>query len=468
MDILLNRFVLLLPTNQERLRQLLLVTVFLSVTSKLVLSVLVMAYHPNGVWGESDSLEYHRLALNLLQHGTFSQSPQAPYEPEVLRTPAYPLMLAGFYGIFGIQPVIIVFLQIALSVATIFIGFKIAALLFHEQAGLLTALLLAADPVSIYHTQVLLTETAFTTTVSLCLLLFLHALKNPSRWHWSAGASMSLALSTYLRPTSYYLGFIFPLIFFIMTCPTIGWRRATKSALIFLSLYALLIGGWQLHNYVQTGSIEFSQMKSRYLFVAKAAAIVATLDDLSIEDAQQRLAAEHFQSIPPDLRAASPTRLFESQGKYAMAIIVEHPALFLWTTFKGVIASLFGPSNLSHLFGLDSVELRKSLLKGDFSRFSYSHWTMAFGSWIYGVGFLIILYLGILLLFLRGGFYSHGIALLIFTVLYVLFLSSGPEAYSRFRLPIMPVLCVMAAAGFIHPSKTTSPPQNSQRNGAES
>src|SRR6185295_9851369 len=164
---------------------------------------------------------------------------------------------------------------------------------------------------------------------------------NPSRWHWSAGASMSLALSTYLRPTSYYLGFIFPLIFFIMTCPTIGWRRAIKSALIFLSLYALLIGGWQLHNYVQTGSIEFSQMKSRYLFVAKAAAIVATLDDLSIEDAQQRLAAEHFQSIPPDLRAASPTRLFESQGKYAMAIIVEHPALLLWTTFKGVIAILF-------------------------------------------------------------------------------------------------------------------------------
>jgi hypothetical protein len=468
MDTLLKRFVFLLPTNQERLRQLLLVTVFLSVMSKLVLSALVMAYHPNGVLGDSDSWEYHRLALNLLQHGTFSQSPQAPYEPEVLRTPAYPLMLAGVYGIFGIQPVIIVFLQIALSVVTIFIGFKIAALLFHERAGLLTALLLAADPVSAYHTQVLLTETAFTTSVSLCLLLFLHALIDPSRWHWSVGASICLALATYIRPTSYYLGFIFPLIFFTMTFPTIGWRRAAKSALMFFSLYAVLTGGWQLHNYVQTGSIEFSQMKNRYLFVAKAAAIVATLDDLSIEDAQQHLAAEHFQSISPDLRAASPTRFFESQGKFAVAIILEHPALFLWTTLKGVIASLFGPSNLSHLFGLDSVELRQSLIKGDFSRFPYTHWAMAFGSWIYGIGFLIILYLGILLLFVRGSFFSQGMALLLFTVLYVLFLSSGPEAYSRFRLPIMPVLCVMAAAGFIHPSKTTNPPQSSQRNGAES
>lgn len=467
MDILLKRFVCLLPTNQERLRQLLLATVFLSVLSKLVLSILVMGYHPDGVFGDSDSSEYHRLALNLLQHGTFSQSPQPPYEPEVLRTPAYPLMLAGFYGIFGVQPVIIVFFQIALSVATIFIGFKIATVLLHEQAGLLTALLLAADPVSVYHTQVLLTETAFTTSVSLCLLLFLHALMNPSRWHWSAGASTCLALATYIRPTSYYFGFILPLIFFTMTFPTIGWRRATKSALVFLSLYAVLTGGWQLHNYLQTGSIEFSQMTNRYLFVAKAAGIVAMRDDLSIEDAQQHLASEHFQSISPDLRAASPTRFFESQGKYAVAIIAEHPALFLWATLKGVLASLFGPSNLSHLFGLDSVELRQSLLKGDFSKFSYRHWTMAFSSWIYGVGFLIILYLGVLLLIVRRGFFSQGMALLLFTVLYVLVISSGPEAYSRFRLPVMPALCVMAAAGFLHTCKTTKPEQNSQRNRAE-
>jgi len=432
MDILLKKLACLLPIDRKRCHQLLLVILFLSVVSKLALSILVMAYHPNGVFGDSDSSEYHRLALNLLQHGTFSQSPQAPYEPEVLRTPGYPLILAGLYGIFVVQPLIIVFLQIALSAATIFIGFKIATLLLHEQAGLLTALLLAADPVSVYHTQVLLTETAFTTSVSLCLLLFLHALLDPSRWHWSAGASSCLALATYIRPTSYYFGFILPLIFFAMTFPTIGWRRAAKSALVFFSLYAVLTGGWQLHNYLQTGSIEFSQMKNRYLFVAKAAEIVAMRDHLSIEDAQQRLASEHFQSISSGVRAASPTRFFENQGEYALAIIVQHPVLFLWATLKGVLVSLFGPSNLSHLFGLDSVELRQSLLKGDFSKLSYSHWTMAFSAWIYGVGLLIILYLGVLLLIVRKGVFSQGMAVLLFTVLYVLVISSGPEAYSRF------------------------------------
>jgi 4-amino-4-deoxy-L-arabinose transferase-like glycosyltransferase len=467
MYILLRKLTCLLPIDRKRLNRLLLVILLLSVVSKLALSALVMTYHPNGVFESSDSVEYHQLALNLLQYGEFSRSPEAPYEPEIIRTPAYPMLLAGLYGIFGVHPAIIVFVQIALSVMTVFIGFRIATVLLHEQAGLLTALLLAADPVSAYYSQVLLTETVFTTTISLGLLLFLHALVEPCRWRWSVGVGICLALSTYLRPTSYYLGFMLPFIFFLMARPAIGWQRAAKPAFVFLFLYVTLVGGWQLHNYMQTGSTEFSQTKNQYLFIAKAAAIIAARDNLSLENAQQHLAAEHFQSIPPDLRTSTQARLFESQGEYAVAIIMEHPGLFLWTSLRGMLASLFGPSNLSHLFGLDNVALRSSLLRGDFSGFSPSHWTMAFGSWAYGIGFLIILYIGILLLFVRGEFYSQGMALLIFTVLYVLVLSSGPEAYSRFRMPIMPALCVMATAGFIHPLKTTRPQQSSPRSGSE-
>jgi 4-amino-4-deoxy-L-arabinose transferase-like glycosyltransferase len=465
MDSLLKKFACLLPIDHEELYRFLLVTVILSIMSKLVLSILMMIYHPNGVFESSDSVEYHQLALNLLQHGEFSRSPQAPYEPEILRTPAYPLLLACLYRIFGVHPTIVVFAQIALSVATIFIAFKIATLLAHKQAGLLTAMLLTADPVTTYYTQVLLTETVFTTTVSLCLLLFLHSLAEPSKWQWSTGTSICLALSTYIRPTSYYLGFIFPLIFFLMARPTIGWRYAAKPALVSLSLYVVLTGGWQLHNYVQTGSLEFSQLKNQYLFIAKAAAIVAVRDSLSLEDAQQRLAAEHFQSLSPELRTASQIRLYESQGDYAVALILKHPTIFLWTTLRGMLASLFGPSNLSHLFGLDNVSLRTSLLRGDFSGFSLSHWTMALSSWMYGAVFLIILYLGVLLLFVQSRlFHSQGMVLLIFIVLYMLITSSGPEAYSRFRLPAMPALCVLAAAGLIHSSKVTRPLWNSQQN----
>ena len=119
MNTLMKKFAWLFPIDHTHLHRLLLVTLLLSVMSKPVLSVLVMIYYPNGVFESSDSVEYHQLALNLLQHGEFSRSLRAPYEPEIIRTPVYPLMFAGLYGTFGIQPAIIVFTQIALSVATI-------------------------------------------------------------------------------------------------------------------------------------------------------------------------------------------------------------------------------------------------------------------------------------------------------------------------------------------------------------
>jgi hypothetical protein len=215
------------------------------------------------------------------------------------------------------------------------------------------------------------------------------------------------------------------------------------------SLYVLLVGCWQVRNYVQTGSAEFSQTKNQYLFIAHAAAIVAQRDGLSLQDAQQRLAQEHAASLPAHLQHASPTVILESQGRFAQAVIMNHPAIFIWTVLKGVSANLFGPSNLSHLFGLDNVALREALMQRDVARFAPLHWIIALSSWIYGLAFLAVLYYGVIVLLRREGLRRSDIALLVFTVAYVIVLSSGPEAYSRFRMPIMPVLCVMAAGGLI-------------------
>jgi hypothetical protein len=52
-------------------------------------------------------------------------------------------------------------------------------------------------------------------------------------------------------------------------------------------------------------------------------------------------------------------------------------------------------------------------------------------------------------LLVRTGVNNDGLALLVLTATYVIVVSSGPEAYSRFRAPIMPLLCVIAAGGLI-------------------
>jgi hypothetical protein len=59
------------------------------------------------------------------------------------------------------------------------------------------------------------------------------------------------------------------------------------------------------------------------------------------------------------------------------------------------------------------------------------------------------LYTGIWTLLKHKEFWKSDIALLVLTAAYVILVSSGPEAYSRFRMPVMPIFCVLAAGGYL-------------------
>lgn len=437
------------PSDEERRSRLIpwRVAVVAAVV-KLTVGILVAIYYPQGVLESSDSHEYHQLAINLAEHQVFSRSPEVPFEPETIRTPAYPVLISCVYRIVGVHPQAIVPVQILLSIVTILAGFAIASLLFNPRVGTVTAVVLSCDPLSIYYSQVMLTETLFGTVLTLSVLCVLCACRYPSL-AYPAGAGICLALAAYTRPTGYYLGAVFPLILLFVVGRSRGWQQACVSAAIFFMLYAVPIGGWQFRNFVQTGSAEFSQAKNQYLFIAHAAAIVGLRDGLSLPDAQDRLTQEYAASLPQQFQPSSQAVLLESQGRFARAVMFEHPALLAWIMLKGSAANLFGPSNLAHLFGVDNVAIRNAAMQRDFSRFTPLQWVIAFSSWVYGFLFLGVLYYGILVLMLREGVNNVGLALLVLIVAYIIVVSSGPEAYSRFRAPIMPILCVIAAAGLI-------------------
>jgi len=445
---MLGRVLALLPDDERRVRRTLPWVVFLAVLVKILLALLIYIYNPQGVLESSDSFEYHQLAINLRDHGVYSRAQYAPFDFEVIRTPAYPLFLSGLYKVFGTEPVVIPLAQTVLSVMTLLATAGIGSLLFGRRAGFLAALFISVDPVSLYYVQVMLTETMFTTLLTVCLFCLLRAIKEPDVLSWPLAAGAVLSLATYTRPTSYYLGALFPLILVLALRGPRGWRKGMKAAFLMFSIYALSVGSWQAYNFLRTASLEFSQAKNQYLFIAKAAAIVAARDGVSLEEAQRRLTEAHSAAASPSLHGASPTQVYESQGKYAWSVIAAHPLLFVRTSMKGAVINLFSPSNLSHLFGMDNVELRRSLLKREFSRFTPMQWMMAFSSWAYGAVFLAIVYFGVALLAKQGAGRSMGVVLLSLTIFYVIALSSGPEAYSRFRSPIMPALCILAGGGF--------------------
>jgi len=443
----------LLPTDGDHLRRALILVVLFSVLTKAVLGIWVFSDNPQGVFESSDSYEYHRLALNIIRHGSFSQSPSPPLEPETIRTPGYPFLVAGLYQLIGIRPHAMVAIQIGLSVATMLAAYRIASLLFGSTAGLLTAVLLAIDPVSLYYSQVMMTETLFGTALTLSLLCMLYSSRVPSLINPCA-TGIGLALATYTRPTGYYLGMLLPVMLFFTIRRSAGWRLAITSAGLMWLVFAMLVGAWQVRNYVSTGSAEFSQAKNQYLLIAKAAAIVAMRDGISLQDAQQRLVQEHATLLRPDVRRMSQANLLESQGKFAEAIVMAHPLLLARTTLTGTAANLLGPSNLAHLFGSDNVALRNAFFQKEFALFPFRDWVLTLSSWMFGLLFLGVLYTGVWVLLRHRGRWNADLAFLLLTAAYVILVSSGPEAYSRFRMPVMPIFCILAAGGYVRRAET--------------
>ncbi len=85
-----------------------------------------------------DAVHYHDLAINLLEHQTFSDSTQVPYLPNWERVPVYPSFLASVYSIFGYYPFIAIFLQVIIGSITCVLAYKIGIHLFDEKTSFMS------------------------------------------------------------------------------------------------------------------------------------------------------------------------------------------------------------------------------------------------------------------------------------------------------------------------------------------
>jgi 4-amino-4-deoxy-L-arabinose transferase-like glycosyltransferase len=419
----------------------------LSLVFKLAIFFLAANVNPGGILPNEDALEYQQLAENLVHSGAFSRSPKAPFHAETIRTPGYPLFHALIYHLFGGHPHLAIVIQIVLSLATIYCVYRITALLFHERAGVLAAALMALDPVSILYSQQLMTETLFAFCLTVSAFFFVKALKAERGYADYAWGSFFLATATYTRPVSYYLGVIVPLAFFLYWLVTGHRTKAVKTFLVVLLIQVICVGGWQVRNYMQSGSAEFSYIKNVQLFYERAAGVVAIRDGISIEEARKKLSSRFYNALPPEAGEWTPTQLADKQASFAIEIIKAHPFIYFGVAVRGAATLMAGPSNMAPLFGLDNIALRSAVLSFDFNRFPPVVWLAVLSAWAYGLGVLVVLYAGIFR-FVRQHVWTVEVLFLLLVTAYLIIVSSGPEAYSRYRTPIIPILCVLSSAGY--------------------
>jgi 4-amino-4-deoxy-L-arabinose transferase-like glycosyltransferase len=400
-----------------------------------------------------DTPSYEGPAGALLRRGTFSSSITAPGDPEVTRTPGYPLFIAAVQGVAGPSRAAVVVAQIPLiALGLLFLHAGAIRLGFTRNAALTAVILAGLDPGSLLASQMVLPEALFTVLLTAMLYCGVRMTEETpgARW-WGLATGLALAAATQVRPITYY--FIAPLVLWCWAaCRLAGRTRRDALALGTLVLlpWLVLVGGWQVRNARVFGDATFSQIQNVNLYRYRGAAVVAAREGITLDDAQALLQKEADAN---ELTGPERYRYFKTAG---IALLRANPGLALRSTVAGFVRTVLGPGCID-LYMYATGPLPEP---GPLSGLAHLSPVAFWHRWVIPYPTLIVLLVleGIFLAVLYAGSAATAFgswsriratpaahALWWGCAVYLLVVSAGPEAYARFRVPVTPVLACYAA-----------------------
>lgn len=410
-----------------------------------------------------DSLSYNNTAKAFLKTGRFAISSDRPDIPQTVRTPGYPFFIAAIYAFFGQSYFPLIIIQIFISLGTIVITYRLASILWAQHIAVISAFLLSLDLPSFINSQQILADTVFTFVLSCAIFASLYAIKSSQYLVFRAliyGIIFSLA--TLIRPVVYYI--IFPvLITYIILWRKLfklRWKTITIATIAVIVPWSILVGGWQLRNYLLTGSVEFSTVVGWNLLFCRGAGIIAERDGISYNEARQRLGFGVYTELHPETKNWSEVQLDRRWKHEGLHIITKYPWLFLKSQTRGFLKMMLGTGETTVLKFLGEGQEKTGPLK-DFLHMPFERYiqewiierTGFFVLFLFAEGYLIIFYVSIVytlgqLVHTRSCLWHiHLFMWMLITYVVIISISGGPEAYSRFRIPLMPFLSIYAGRG---------------------
>jgi hypothetical protein len=427
---------------------------------RLALMVLMIVRNGTEVFSQSDTSSYLEPGRNLLLHGRFV----ADGVPDLVRTPGYPLFLAIF-SLSGLSVAAVA--NVILSVFCVFLVWRLGRTVFgDDRIALGAAWIFAFEPVSVTYSAVLFSETLF-------LALFLLSMERMAeflrgrRLPVLAVAGLWLAAATFVRPVTYYLpaALALALLAVFLRVPNLRWKA---PAVLLISVLPWL-AAWQIRNWVETGYSNFSSISEINLYFFNASEVTARLEHRPFSDVTRELGYVDFThhsgqdylfapylALHPEQAGWSQAQRLAFMHAEAVRIIRAHPKVYLSaclahlfkTVFDpgaGSFDALLNPGDPRHIAGLI---LDKGLVSGGLALAREYPWIAAEKA-----AFAVVL-LALYLFAVRGVYRcdmrNPYLWLLLGISLYFLVISGavgGAGADARFRLPIMPVVCIFAAAG---------------------
>ena len=418
----------------------------------------------------SDSQNYLALAEHLLEKQQFSVYEEETGYREAARTPGYPLFIAFANLISGGRKWFVIMLQCILEAFLACAIFALAgALLNKVLPGLLAAMLYSIHPHQALYTTQVLSEILFTFVLFLSIASFIYFVcKRKTILILLAGGLLGIA--TLIRPISLY--FVVPIIIVCIFAFGKQLRFLIKLVTLFLLAFFVVLSPWYIRNIITYDKLFFATIGSLNIGFYNAAFIIAKKNGVTLEEAQLLVAEEvkRRHSIPDETyRYASDNPEICAQiASYGFEVIRQNPGKYAALHMIGFLHT-FVPMEYTLLYklfgkqGVERVGKTKAISKGVISdsfrgRFASMFRTVMnerfrkFPWWFTTIWFAFSLFqLLIYFLALRGfaHFWKQQKVLFLFFLLTIIYFAilPGPVGDARFRVPIEPILVLLAGAG---------------------
>jgi 4-amino-4-deoxy-L-arabinose transferase-like glycosyltransferase len=429
-------------------RQLSLV-LLLAAVMRASLPLAALAIHGDpGVFWSADTPSYVTPAKGLLASGRFESNGVA----DVDRTPGYPVLLLPGLVIGRIEAVTLT-LQLLLGVLSVYLMYRIAYRLFGGTAALACGILYAVEPLAIVSGASLLTECLFT----FLLVVFLHqalaCLDSPSPLRVTI-AALALAAAIYTRPIAIYLPFAvaaFALVVGILARRT---RLGVTYAAAFLAINLVLVGAWVVRNYRARGYPAFSSVGDINLYFYQGSSIIAKNTGRSYYEVQDELgynSDEQYARTHPSQAGWSKMQKYNYMGREGGRLVRENWRIYPGIHLRGMVVMMADPGAIfiakmlkqypetgGRLLGTAVDRGVIAALKSVRARYPFVFYL----TFVLGVLLAVYLLLSVAGLITAWPQARAAVALLVMTAGYLIVIGGGPAATSRFREPVMPVLCL--------------------------
>ena len=427
----------------------------IALSLRILLFIGIRLNNPKRFLTNTDSIQYWQIAENILNHGSFSLSNTQPIIPDHSRTPLYPLFISMLKWL-GSDASGIIFIQILVSVATCLIVILLTYKLVNSwKAANLAGAIMAVDIPSIVYSNSLLTETVFTFLLTLSLLFLVLYFKEPEKTSPLLISGTLMGLSILCRPVSAFLPLFILFLFFIL--PKKPKVYLFKRASLYLTLCFVVVSPWLTRNQLIFGTPILSTISYNNILHYRAAGVYAVKQGIPLSESQDLLSKKVKSEFQGD-KELEPIKYKKFEAKIGTSIILENLPTYIRNHILSTFNMLFKPLRSTIDLQLGLSEKGTSLMtwgeknnSSPMSRFfmSTSGFTIAlvFLQLISIVPLWLSVIYGLIISFVKKEQLISSIIFLL--IVYFCIMSGGPEAYARFRVPLVPFLAIAASVGMI-------------------